>query len=99
MANSKADEREYQYPVFATQGGGLVREVNGKFIFVTDPDCPGLHIGDEMPVEWDYQPANQLARSQIEREEFSQDDDSHWGQIRSDYLDHIGSQQTILMRF
>ena len=63
-------EREYNFPVFGTQGGGLVREVKGQFIFVTKPDCPGLDVGDEMPAEWDYQPANKLARDLILEEEF-----------------------------
>lgn len=62
--------REFNYPVFGTQGGGLVREVNGKFIFIEKPNCPGLDVGDEMPAEWDYQPANELARSQLQDEEF-----------------------------
>ena len=53
---------DYEFPVYGTQGGGLVREVNGTFIFVTKPDCPNLDVGDEMPKQWDFQPANELAR-------------------------------------
>ena len=44
--------REYKYPVWGTQGGGVVRDVNGTYIFVEKPDCPGLGVGDEMPEEW-----------------------------------------------
>lgn len=66
-------ERTYNFPVFGTQGGGLVREVSpNKFIFVEKPNCPGLDVGDFMPDEWDYQPANRVAREQIsnEREDY-----------------------------
>lgn len=55
---------EYNFPVWGTQGGGLVRSVGDKFIFVTKSDCPGLDIGDEMPEEWGIIPANQLARDE-----------------------------------
>ena len=54
--------RDYRYAVWGTQGGGLVREVQGTFIFVEKPQCPGLDVGDEMPQEWDIIPANQQAR-------------------------------------
>ncbi|OHA59562.1 MAG: hypothetical protein A2589_01725 [Candidatus Vogelbacteria bacterium RIFOXYD1_FULL_46_19] len=53
---------ERNYPVYSTQGGGLVREVNGTFIFIEEPNCPGFCVGDEVPSEWDLQPANELAR-------------------------------------
>ena len=61
--------REYKYPVWGTQGGGLVREVNGACIFVEKPDCAGLDVGDEMPKEWDLIPANHRARLQMEAED------------------------------
>lgn len=62
------------YPVWATQGGGLVRDKHdsGVYIFVEKPeDVPGLDVGDVMPVEWGIIPANDLARDEIDREEFS----------------------------
>ena len=59
-------ERTFNYPVWGTQGGGLVREVNGRYIFVKKPDCPGLDVGDEMPGEWDTIPANQYARDEMD---------------------------------
>ena len=58
--------KDYDYPVFGTQGGGLVRESNGIFIFIEKPDCPGLDVGDEMPEMWDIIPANERARRQME---------------------------------
>jgi hypothetical protein len=61
--------RQFSYPVFAAQGGGLVREVNGTFIFIEKPDCPGLDVGDEMPTDWDYQPVNAAAKAQLQDEE------------------------------
>jgi len=57
--------REYDYPVWGTQGGGLVREVGKKYIFVTKPTCPGFDVGDEMPEEWGIGPANKLAREEM----------------------------------
>lgn len=58
--------REYDYSVWSTQGGGLVRWVNGTYIFVEKPDCPGLDVGDEMPEEWGVIPANDSARQDME---------------------------------
>lgn len=55
-------ERKYRFPVWGTQGGGLVREFNGTYFFVEKPKVPGLDVGDEMPKEWDLIPANDLAR-------------------------------------
>ena len=55
-------ERKFNFPVWGTQGGGLVREVGNTYFFVTKPDCPGLDVGDDMPEEWGVVPANELAR-------------------------------------
>jgi hypothetical protein len=65
-------ERDYNYPVFGTQGGGLVREVSQNpfsYVFVEKPDCPGLDVGDTMPKEWDLIPANQAARDLLDQED------------------------------
>jgi hypothetical protein len=68
------EPEQYNFPVFGTQGGGLVRE--GRFqgqyfyIFVEKPDCPGLEIGSLMPKEWGVVPANRQAREMIEAEQF-----------------------------
>ncbi len=62
-------QRIFKYPVWATQGGGLVREISEKYYFVEKPDCPGLDVGDEMPAEWDMIPANDLARGEVEQPE------------------------------
>ncbi len=61
-------ERTYDYPVWGTQGGGLVREVNGTYIFIEKPDCPGLDVDDEMPAEWGVWPANRLAQYEAQYE-------------------------------
>lgn len=66
-------EREYRFPVFYTQGGGLVREVSQnpyRYIFVEKPDCPGLDVGDYMPKEWSLVPANKSARDLMNDELF-----------------------------
>ena len=60
--------REYRYSVWGTQGGGLVREVNGTYIFVEKPDCPSLDVGDEMPEEWGVIPANNHARQKMDQD-------------------------------
>lgn len=60
--------RTYRFPVWGTQGGGLVREVHGTYVFVKKPDCPGLDVGDEMPEEWGVIPANAAARREVEAE-------------------------------
>lgn len=66
-----AQEREYNFPVFGTQGGGLVREVGpNHYVFVEKPDCPGLDVGDVMPEEWGIAAANNAAVRLIEDEQF-----------------------------
>ena len=64
-----AQEKTYNFPVFGTQGGGLVREIKTdkgyKYIFVEKPDCPGLDVGDFMPKEWDIIPANRQALQEV----------------------------------
>lgn len=61
--------RKYDFPVWATQGGGLVREFNGTYVFVEAPDVSGLDVGDVLPSEWGLVPANDLARGEEHREE------------------------------
>ena len=62
---SSNNQTNYSFPVWGTQGGGLVREVGGKFIFVeAPPESMGLTVGDEMPEQWDRIPANNLAREE-----------------------------------
>lgn len=73
---SEQSQRIYDYPVYGTQGGGLVRFIEGKAYFVEKPDCPGVDVGDQMHEEWDVQPANELARQEVEdSHEFGHDID------------------------
>ena len=65
-----AKTREYKYPVWGTQGGGLVRQVRDRYIFVEKPNCPSLDIGDEMPGEWGLIPANKHAHDELHGKEF-----------------------------
>lgn len=62
-------ERQYNFPVWGTQGGGLVREVGEVYIFVEKPDCPGLDVGDTMPKEWGVIPANETAQRAVSEAE------------------------------
>ena len=69
---SKTGTNRYDFPVYGTQGGGLVREIGGRYIFVTVPDCDGLAVGDELPEQWSIVPANESARElalQADRED------------------------------
>jgi hypothetical protein len=75
-----SSEREYSYTVYGTQGGGLVRWVNGTYIFVEKPDCPSLDIGDEMPKEWGVAPANEHARQAM-------DDAEEFGRVVEEFFD------------
>lgn len=61
-----SDNEKYGFPVYATQGGGLVREIDGNFFFVENPFIEGFGVGDKMPSGWTLIPANKLAD---EREE------------------------------
>ena len=75
-------EKQYNFPVFATQGGGLVREIKTaegtKCIFVeAPPEGMGLGVGDFMPEEWDTIPANKMAREAIEEERLGHEP-LHW---------------------
>lgn len=70
------EQKTYAFPVWGTQGGGLVREIktsNGyRYIFVEAPPFGmGLGVGDFMPEEWDIIPANQQAREEVDREYFT----------------------------
>lgn len=64
-------EKTYNFPVFGTQGGGLVREIKTtegyKYIFVeAPPQGMGLGVGDFMPEMWEIIPANKQAREVLE---------------------------------
>jgi hypothetical protein len=65
--NRQREKRKHKFAVYGTQGGGLVREIDGKLIFIEKPcDGVGLDVGDEMPEEWGIIPANDLAREEAE---------------------------------
>lgn len=58
---SQADLDALNYPVYGTQGGGLVRKVNDSWVFVEEPDWSAqlaagdpnkLPVGSTMPSEW-----------------------------------------------
>lgn len=67
--------RQYRFPVWGTQGGGLVRRIGDKYVFVEKPDVPGLDVGDTMPHEWGVIEANDLARDEVMKEEFGPAED------------------------
>ncbi len=72
----------YDFPVYGTQGGGLVRQQGNDFIFVELHESlkyTGLKLGDKMPPEWDMIPANELARAEVAKESGDLlDDDDFW---------------------
>ena len=64
-------DRKYHFPVYGTQGGGIVREAaKGICVFVEEPVGSGLNVGDTMPPEWSITPANQLAMEQMIDDQF-----------------------------
>jgi hypothetical protein len=71
MADSVApDSLDVGFPLFATQGGGYARFQGGKLVWHELPDwCPAEgfapKVGDPIPEDWDYQPANEAARRQL----------------------------------
>ena len=82
---------QYNFPVWGTQGGGLVREIGrDRYIFVEKPDCPGLDVGDYMPEEWGIIPANQSAKDSIDQEVVDElcDDESR-------YLEGVASDRAV----
>ena len=89
-----SQEKAYNFPVFGTQGGGLVREIKTDkgygYIFVeAPPEGMGLGVGDFMPEQWDIIPANRQAREVISEEvtphrPFS---DLHWLHKATAYFD------------
>jgi len=59
----------YNFPVWETQGGGLVRQEGEHYIFVEAPEgFPEIQAGDRMHEMWDLIPANESAR-EIEDEQ------------------------------
>lgn len=82
-----ATNGEYGFPIWGTQGGGLVREVNGVYVFViAPPNCPGLGVGDTMPDEWGITPANEAAHDEVrwtdeDRRVFEEDSDLFFGKL------------------
>lgn len=54
--------QQFNFAVFGTQDGGLVREVGGKWVFVeAPPNHSDIKCGEIMPREWGIVPANDLA--------------------------------------
>ncbi len=66
-----SDWEDRNYPVYGTQGGGLVRELRHAnvffYIFIEAPQDAslGIKVGDDMPEGWDYQPVNEAARRAV----------------------------------
>ncbi len=75
----------YDFPVYGTQGGGLVRQQGDGFIFVeVDKNLHhmGLNVGDKLPHEWDMIPANEAARQEMEREDPLNFEEDMWEGMR-----------------
>lgn len=59
---------QYDFAVWNTSGGGVVKYVEGNYILVKLPLDSGLKIGDKMPAHWSViSPANERARKQMGR--------------------------------
>ena len=94
-------EKEYDFPVFGAQGGGLVKRVGiDQYEFVEAPDpVMNLNVGDSMPSEWGIVPANEQSRrtfaSSSDRAEQAEMDYID-GKISQEQLDEILSGTTDL---
>ncbi len=75
-----SDSKKYPFPVYATQGGGLAREVAiDKYVFVeAPPDCFGLRVGEEVPTDWDTVLATNLGTPEQDYDEPCDLDDPFW---------------------
>lgn len=61
---------KYPFPVWGTQGGGLVRQEGEYYVFVEAPEqFPEIKIGDRMHEMWDLIPANEPARKECAPQE------------------------------
>ena len=64
--------REFDFPVYGTQGGGLARMLDGAFVWVKTPQVSAFNYmkeGDQIPEEWDLIPANEAARFEVDQRE------------------------------
>ena len=62
------DPEKLNYPVWRTQGNGLVRSTGGRVVFIKPPNCLAFKSGDVMPADWKPAPANEKAR-ELRRQE------------------------------
>jgi hypothetical protein len=62
MTGYSADPASFPYPVWGTDHGGLVRKMNGRFVFLEAPNHSGLAFGDPLPSGWTIHPANEAAK-------------------------------------
>ena len=61
---------KFNFVVYGTQGGGLVREVGDTYIFVeAPPEGAGLGVGDELPAGWSIAHATGLYDPRLEYED------------------------------
>jgi hypothetical protein len=67
MTDSSLDLESIGFAVYATQGGGLARYNDGaSLVFYEVPDTfPEAKVGDLVPAEWDFQPANAAAHEEM----------------------------------
>ena len=56
--------KNYPFPVWGTQGGGLVRQEGDHYVFVESPGFDGIQVGDRMHPMWDLIPANEAAHEE-----------------------------------
>ncbi len=76
MSDTKSkDFDQLGFAVYALQAGGFGRFVGGVLVFLELPDwCPAEgfdpNVGDPVPSEWDFQPANAAAQKWRSDEEF-----------------------------
>ena len=57
--------------IYTNEHAGWVREIEGHFIFITDPNYIGLDVGYDVPDGWTLDPVNQLAKKQMGNDSLS----------------------------
>lgn len=79
--------KEYDFPAYTTQGGGIAKFREGHQLIWEEPpeQFPEMYKGGLVPMEWDYQPINQLAR---ERDQYVESGDEGFFALIEDELNN-----------
>lgn len=57
--------RNYEFPVYSTNAGGIACSIYGGMRFIEAPNFSEFIIGDVVPEDWELSPANFLAKCEV----------------------------------